>query len=185
MGTPKGTSEPTLQIPEALLTNDNNQGHVTKDGISLPLADGAHNGLPPINYFGRPFPYQLKTDKVAQTFRTGGSNGKRRRVMTLNKGYNTPVIPLMENPIESDPKPIPQTVPIPDSPPVSNQNADIDLNTPPPQQIDNMEENTGNPSTSEMEETAALGRELGFDIGLNNPILSEVMGEEGENIPPQ
>lgn len=48
-----------------------------------------------------------------------------------------------------------------------------------------MEENTGNPRTSEMEETDALGRELGFDIGLNNPILSEVMGEEGENIPPQ
>ncbi|CAI9273476.1 unnamed protein product [Lactuca saligna] len=184
LGISKGAPEPILQILEALITNGNNQGHVTKVGISLPLADGAHNGLPPINCYG-PFPYQLKTYKVAQTFRTGGSNGKRRRVMKLNMGYNTPVIPLMENPMESDPEPIPQTVPIPDSPPVSNQNGDIDLNTPPPQQNENREENIGNPRTSEMEETAALGRELGFDIGLNNPILSEVMGEEGENIPPQ
>nr|KAJ0203968.1 hypothetical protein LSAT_V11C500292530 [Lactuca sativa] len=116
LGTSKVTSEPTPQILEALLPNGNNQEHVTNVGIPLTLTDGAHNGLHPTNCFG-PFPYQLKTDKVAQTFRTGGSNGKRRRLMKLNKDYNTPVIRLMESPTESDPAPIPQTVPLPDSPP--------------------------------------------------------------------
>lgn len=186
-GSSKVTSKPTPQSINTLMQNGILEPlcHVTETYVTIPFTlrpkvNGPHNGLPLIGCFG-PFPSQLTTNNVAQTFRAEGSNGKRRRVVRMEHENAIPNITPIANLIESDP--LPHTVPLPESPPAPNPNNHLDLNTPPIHQNENTEARMGSPQISEIEKTAELGLELGFNIEPNNPILREAMGE-GEIAPP-
>lgn len=49
----------------------------------------------------------------------------------------------------------------------------------------NTEGSPQNLQTSELVKTAEIGKELGFDISPDDPILHEAIGEEGESFIPQ
>ncbi|CAI9276086.1 unnamed protein product [Lactuca saligna] len=137
------------------------------------IHDGPGNGLPPLGCFG-PFPSPTICNE-AHTFILGRSNGKRRRV--LNK---TPSISLVTE-TGGDIDPMPHTVPLPESLPNSPIENQIDLNTPPIQQAEFIDEYPQNLRRSEAIKTAEIGKELGFDINPDDPILREAMGDEGEH----
>lgn len=136
------------------------------------ILDGPGNGLPPLGCFG-PFPSPTICNE-AHTFIVGRSNGKRRRMLDTTPSIS----PVFDS---GDIDSMPHTVPLSDSPrnsPVENQ---IDLNTPPIQQVVIIDEYPQNPRRAELVKTTEIGKELGFDINPDDPILQEAMGEEGEH----
>lgn len=46
--------------------------------------------------------------------------------------------------------------------------------------MENTDRSPQNPQPSELVKIAEVGKELGFDINPDDPILREAMGEEGE-----
>lgn len=165
--------------------SNHNAGHVITNPGAPTTTDPTlknrepSNGPPRVGCFGFFSPI-LEPSNSSHHFRTDESNGKRRRVLSRENGSKIPSIPPMPSLPNQD------LPPLPASPPAERSNSLIDLNTPPANQAMVMEvEDAEATQVSERIKTAKIGNELGFDIDPDDPILREVMGEDGENLVPQ
>ncbi|CAI9290822.1 unnamed protein product [Lactuca saligna] len=135
--TPRNTKQLT---PNGMMVQPSHVNDACQTNPSTPksLQDGLSIGLPPLRCFG-PFPSPT-TCNEAHTFKVGRSNGKRRRVINI-----APSVSPMFELIGADP--MPQTVPLSESPSTPTEENQFDLNTPPIQQSEITDRYPQNPPT--------------------------------------
>ncbi|KAI3502965.1 hypothetical protein L1887_31397 [Cichorium endivia] len=171
-------------IPPGVFSDTNYPDGAQNDPVDTrdPHKDEAVIGLRERGCFG-PFPSPISpilNTAIPSSFDLGGSLGKRRR---LDRGSsrldplshshaNGPRVINLEAAFSPAPDPI--------APPVSSHPTNmptLDLNK---CTSDSVSEGTS--SRMELERTVEIGKELGFEIEMGDPILKEVMGEKGENM---